>query len=193
MGPPGTGKTRVAALFIAAALRLGGGRGKKTATTTTTTATTVTAAHPPTSIRILAVAHSNGAADVLLEALLQIGVPAVRGTGWSPASVSPAARHRTVIAMAETHPDVVAMRQQIGGKDAPSTSDTHNHVKKQVCETILSTAPVVVASCVGAQQLVISKSESISFPIVVVDEASQTTEPALLCALAAAKAERPFG
>ena len=37
--------------------------------------------------RILAVTHSNGAADVLLQALLQMNVPAVRA--GRPASVSP--------------------------------------------------------------------------------------------------------
>ena len=54
--------------------------------------------------RVLAVAHSNGAADVLLRALLRLGVPAVRG--GRPAAVSPSVRRRTAVALAEQHPEV---------------------------------------------------------------------------------------
>ena len=50
---------------------------------------------------------------------------------------------------------------------------------------IIKAAPVVVASCIGANQLL---NEDVSFPIVVLDEAAQTTEPALLCALSVARA-----
>ena len=66
----GTGKTRCASLLIATALKIkikrdGEEEGKESTSKLA----------PP---RILAVTHSNGAADVLLEALLQMGVPAVR-------------------------------------------------------------------------------------------------------------------
>ena len=54
--------------------------------------------------RVLAVAHSNGAADVLLKALLRLGVPAVRA--GRPAAVSPSVRRRTAVALAEQHPEV---------------------------------------------------------------------------------------
>ena len=47
-------------------------------------ATSAAEAAPP---RVLAVAHSNGAADVLLSALLRAGVPAVRA--GRPATVAP--------------------------------------------------------------------------------------------------------
>ena len=67
-GPPGTGKTRTAAVLIAAALRV-------------VPASELVTASPS---RILAVAHSNGAADVLLETLLSLGVPAVRAEAASP-------------------------------------------------------------------------------------------------------------
>ena len=60
-------------------------------------------------------------------------------------------------------------------------------VRQEVCQLILRTAPVVVSSCVGAHQLL---AENATFPMVVLDEGSQATEPALLCALAAAKAEQ---
>ena len=53
---------------------------------------------------MLAVAHSNGAADVLLSALLRAGVPAVRA--GRPATVAPSLRKRTAVALAERHPEV---------------------------------------------------------------------------------------
>mmetsp|Transcript_9618 Transcript_9618/g.14826 ORF Transcript_9618/g.14826 Transcript_9618/m.14826 type:complete len:350 (+) Transcript_9618:1-1050(+) len=56
---------------------------------------------------------------------------------------------------------------------------------------ILDSAPVVVTSCIGAHQLFSARdSDDLAFPIVVLDEAAQTTEPALVCALAASKAEQ---
>lgn len=57
---------------------------------------------------------------------------------------------------------------------------------------IQQSAPVVVTSCIGALQLLNDDDQGNSpqFDIVVVDEAAQTTEPALLCALAAARAEQ---
>ena len=65
--------------------------------------------------RVLAVAHSNGAADVLLKALLRLGVPAVRA--GRPAAVSPSVRRRTAVALAEQHPEVT-----------PSPPRTHPHL-----------------------------------------------------------------
>lgn len=173
VGPPGTGKTRVAALLVATAMR-------------------IRSSSDSQSTRVLAVAHSNGAADVLLEALLQLGVPAIRA--GRPASVSPSVQHRTVIAMAERHPEVIRLRQQAGNMTIEShiRSSTIIEVKTcvaEVCQAILNTAPVVVASCIGAHQLM-RDDEKVAFPVVVIDEAAQTTEPALLCALAAAKAEQ---
>ena len=64
-------------------------------------ATSAAEAAPP---RGLAVAHSNGAADVLLSALLRAGVPAVRA--GRPATVAPSLRKRTAVALAERHPEV---------------------------------------------------------------------------------------
>jgi len=67
---------------------------------------------------------------------------------------------------------------------------------KEICKFIQQSAPVVVTSCIGAFQLLDTNSDSQEerqqpqFSIVVVDEAAQTTEPALLCALAASRAEQ---
>jgi hypothetical protein len=64
--------------------------------------------------RILAVTHSNGAVDVLLAALLQMGVPAIRV--GRPVSVSANLQHRTVmalpLALTKRHPEVVDCRER---------------------------------------------------------------------------------
>lgn len=152
-GPPGTGKTVTAALVIASALRL-------------------------RDDRVLAVAHSNAAADVLLDALIARSVPAVRL--GRPSVVSSRNRGRTLSALADSHPEIVSMRRQ------NATLAEVIEARQRVKEALVKTAPVVVSSCVGASALL----ENSTFPLVVLDEASQTTEPALCVALAAARAER---
>lgn len=184
-GPPGTGKTLCAALLISAAIRLQlSPKANLTASTSTP--------------RVLAVAHSNGAADVLLQALLDMGVPAVRV--GRPATVSPSLRHRTVVAMAEKHPEVKRLRANVVDKTLDTVERSIAAYEVGRCMNdircmISSTAPVVVASCIGANQLMEEISSRAGhdgpvFQIVVLDEAAQSTEPALLCALAASKAEQ---
>lgn len=169
-GPPGTGKTKTAALLISTAMRL----------------------HQQNNGRVLAVAHSNGAADVLLQALLQMGVPAIRV--GRPASVSIDVQHRTVVAMAEKHPEIKRLREQARDTslDPHMRSAAQHELRKRlidVQQSMAKTAPIVVASCIGAYQL-IEDDHGVNFPLVVLDEAAQTTEPALVCALAAARAEQ---
>ncbi|VEU45073.1 unnamed protein product [Pseudo-nitzschia multistriata] len=182
-GPPGTGKTRVAALLVSTAMRMEG--------------------------RVLAVTHSNGAADVLLEALLQMGVPAVRL--GRPASVSPSVQHRTITAMTERMPRVAELRKRAADQTLERQQRSAAAFELRRCladvrESIAKTAPVVVASCIGAHQLVLGENtnsgggggedggddedDEMSFATVVLDEAAQTTEPALVCALAASRAEQ---
>lgn len=182
-GPPGTGKTRVAALLVSTVLRMN----------MQTISEDDTSTYHKEKPRVLAVTHSNGAADVLLEALLQMNVPAVRA--GRPASVSPNVQHRTIIAIAETMPEVVKLRQKATDTslDSQTRSSALFDVKryvKDVQELITKNAPVVVTSCIGAQRLLESDESGVTFPIVVLDEAAQTTEPALICALAAAKARQ---
>lgn len=164
----GTGKSRVAALLVATALKL------------------------QPNQRILAVAHSNGAADVFLEALLQMKIPALRV--GRPASVSASLQHRTVTALTEKHPEVVRCRAM--ARDMKLSQQERSAAKhglrqsiSNVQRSILKTAPVVVTSCIGAHQLLEDASEAL-FPLVVLDEAAQTTEPAFVCALVAARAEQ---
>lgn len=175
-GPPGTGKTRAAALLISTAFRVQAEVGDPS----------------PPMPRILAVTHSNGAADVLLAALLQMGVPAIRV--GRPASVSANLQHRTVMALAEKHPEVVDCRERARDISLSTfeRSTAMYEVKRRVADvqqSIISTAPVVVTSCIGAYQLYEDGSGA-TFPLVVLDEAAQTTEPALLCALTAARSNQ---
>lgn len=179
-GPPGTGKTRCAAMLIATVLKM----------QTITKTDLDDNEDKPKPLRVLAVTHSNGAADVLLEALLNIGVPAVR-LGRS-SSVSPSVQHRTVLAIADKVPGVKRLRQKVADMtlDSQSRSAAEFDLKQYLVDTqkaIIQTAPVIVASCIGAYQLI---DENVTFPIVVLDEAAQTTEPALICSLAVAKADQ---
>uniref|UniRef100_A0A7S3VAG6 AAA+ ATPase domain-containing protein n=1 Tax=Chaetoceros debilis TaxID=122233 RepID=A0A7S3VAG6_9STRA len=200
-GPPGTGKTRVAALLIKTALKL------KRRDEDVNNESSNDADYNDddkskqkqsmiNSPRVLAVTHSNGAADVLLEALLKFGVPAVRI--GRPASVSPNVQHRTVVAIAEKMPELIKLRQRASDTslDRHERSAAAFDMKQymtDIQEAIVKTAPVVVTSCIGANQLLAGNAEdggSRNFPLVVLDEAAQTTEPALVCALSAARAEQ---
>jgi superfamily I DNA and/or RNA helicase len=179
-GPPGTGKTRTAALLVSTALQL-----QQQVNEIST--------QPHAKARVLAVAHSNGAADVLLEALLQMGVPAVRL--GRPAAVSPSVRHRTIVAMSEKMPEVIRLRQTMNDTslDIQIRSSAAFEIKQSLQDVqrmIIDSAPVVVTTCIGSHQLFGGASKDIKFPIVVLDEAAQTTEPALICALAASKADQ---
>lgn len=205
-GPPGTGKTRVASLLISTALKMTLNRiedGAPCATRNNNDDDTIEQQQQqqseqqqpeqqqPEHPRVLAVTHSNGAADVLLQALLDMGVPAVRH--GRPASVSPSVQHRTIVALSDRMPEVIRLRQIANDPsgdihDRQSASYDIKQYTNDVQTMILRTAPVVVTSCIGAQQLL--SDESVAFPIVVLDEAAQTTEPALMCALTAAGADQ---
>ena len=184
-GPPGTGKTRVAALLVSTVLRL--------AMQPQPGNDDETGKNHIEKPRVLAVTHSNGAADVLLEALLQMNVPAVRS--GRPASVSPNVQHRTIVAMSENMPEVIRLRQEaadtsLDDQTRSSALFEARRYVKDIQEMITKNAPVIVTSCIGAQKLLESDESGVTFPIVILDEAAQTTEPALICALSAAKARQ---
>lgn len=217
-GPPGTGKTRVAALLIATALEMAK---VSNACASGRSNSVEHDADKNRPFRVLAVAHSNGAADVLLEALLELGVPAVRA--GRPAAISAAVRHRSVIALAERIPQVVRLRKELlEATQNNGDMNKNNNIEWELHQcledaqnALLDSAPVVVTSCIGAHQLSIRQDElreeeirrrqqkqvendedlggdndDIRFPLVVLDEAAQCTEPALVCALVAARAEQ---
>ena len=188
----GTGKTRLAALLISTAIKM---ELKQLLAKENEDENDEVPNQTP---RILAVTHSNGAADVLVQALLDMNVPAVRG--GRPASVSSSIQHRTIVALAERLPQVMRLRQQASDPnldqlDRQAAMYDSKKSLNDAIDTITRTAPVIVTSCIGAQQLLSSsmsedKEGRYTFPIVVLDEAGQTTEPALLCALTSAKAHQ---
>jgi hypothetical protein len=167
-GPPGTGKTRTAALLIATYLQLHEGL--------------------PSSPKVLAITHSNGAADVFCDALIQIGIPAVRY--GRPASISPSIQHRTTYKLVEQLPHIKTLKKRLlKGDDRFDALTLQYELKKAIEEgqlLVLQSSPVVVTSCIGAYQLTEQIAGNLKFPLVVLDEAAQCTEPSLLTSLVVA-------
>jgi len=97
-------------------------------------------------------------------------------------------------------PEVIRLRQIACNpsediQDRQSAAYDVKQYTNDVQTMIRKTAPVIVTSCIGAQQLLLSEEDddqkgTAAFPIVVLDEAAQTTEPALMCALTAAGADQ---
>ncbi len=171
-GPPGTGKTTTVVELIRQAVR----RGQK----------------------VLACAPSNLAVDNLLEKLLVHGEKAVRL--GHPARVSPALRDHTLDLMVDNHPDLRQARKlakkafglfrQAGkftrAKPEPGTRQAmrqegrallndSRQLEAQAVERILNDADILCATLTGLDSEVLGQRQ---FDLAVIDEASQSTEPA---------------
>eukprot|EP00850_Spirogloea_muscicola_P016907 SM000141S00851 [mRNA] locus=s141:57415:63431:- [translate_table: standard] len=177
-GPPGTGKTRTL-LHLMAVLRAMK-RGP-----------------------ILACADSNVAVDNLVEGLLALGLQPVRL--GRPVKVKAALRDATLEALVAAHPtmrDVAKLRGRLqllradaydrsGAKRtaaarlAASVWGEAESLEAQVVSSILDRADMVVATCVGAGDPVLTGRR---FATCVIDEAAQATEPSALIALVASGA-----
>ena len=68
------------------------------------------------------------AADVLLQALLDLGVPAIRA--GRPAAISVSVRHRSAVALAEKMPQVLHLRKQLSAT-ASGSRNINNRSKVQ--------------------------------------------------------------
>jgi hypothetical protein len=171
-GPPGTGKTTTVVEFIRQAVR----RDEK----------------------VLACAPSNLAVDNLLERLLHFGENAVRL--GHPARVLPGLREHTLDLMAEEHDDTrrarklarqafalfrqagkwtrarpePGSRQQMRQEARELLADARR-LEGQAVERILNGAAVLCATLTGLDSEVLGRRE---FDVAVIDEASQSTEPA---------------
>jgi superfamily I DNA and/or RNA helicase len=171
-GPPGTGKTTTLVELIRQITRMGQ--------------------------TVLAVASSNLAVDNLLERLIDAGENAIRL--GHPARVTPALREHTLDLLVENHPDVkiadklmrdaFALRDQSvkwsrakpqrGAKQAMRQEARDmlreaRQIEDQVTEMILGRARIVCATATGLDR---ERLDGKTFDWCIMDEASQTTEPA---------------
>ena len=176
-GPPGTGKTTTLVELIRQITQKGG--------------------------RVLAVASSNLAVDNLLERLIAAGENAIRL--GHPARVTPEAREHTLDLLVEHHPDVKiaqkltrdahSLRRQASKyfrvkpdpnyrqslrEESKQMLNEARHIEEQVVSSILNGARVVCATATGLDP---ERLRGNRFEWVIMDEASQSTEPAAWIAL----------
>ena len=171
-GPPGTGKTTTVVELIRQAVL----RGE----------------------RVLACAPSNLAVDNLLQKLLAAGERAIRL--GHPARVLPELQEHTLDLIVDAHADVALARKLIREanilrdkaarftrakplpgarqemrREARELMDDARRIEDQLVEHLLDSTPVLCSTLTGLDSKVIGDR---SFDLVVIDEASQTTEPA---------------
>ncbi len=169
-GPPGTGKTHTAVHLLKALIESGRGP-------------------------ILACAESNVAVDNLLEGLLDLNVNAVRF--GRPIKVRENLRDATLDAIVSSHPkqDEIrfiqeendAMRSKLNdlkGKDRGMAHRDINRnyreirdIEQRIVNGVLDSAQVLCSTNIGAGHFTLASKK---FPIVLIDEATQATEPSSL-------------
>ena len=169
-GPPGTGKTHTAVHLLSAFVQLGRGP-------------------------VLATAESNVAVDNLLEGLLELGVKAVRI--GRPVKVREHLRQATLDAQIEHHPmqeelrfireQNNELRRSLGGLKGKEKGMAHRDVNKNFKEmraiegnmiaSVLDGAEVICATTIGVGHSLLRDRR---FPVVLMDEATQASEPSAL-------------
>lgn len=156
-GPPGTGKTITTAYLIMCVIKLGLGP-------------------------VLACAASNVAADNLLRKIVATlpGTSRVVRIGKVPA-INEDLWEMTLESLLEKHPPLKKARSSCARGDLRFSELID--VERKVTNAILSQADVVVATCAGSGRRELQEQK---FPFVVVDEATQATEPDVLIPLSVA-------
>ena len=169
-GPPGTGKTHTAVHLLSALVNLGRGP-------------------------ILATAESNVAVDNLLEGLLELGVQAVRI--GRPVKVREHLRQATLDAQIERHPmqeelhfireQNDELRKSLSGLKGKEKGMAHKDVNRNFKEmraiegnmiaSVLDGAEVICATTIGVGHNLLRDRR---FPVVLMDEATQASEPSAL-------------
>jgi len=172
-GPPGTGKTTVLVEIVRQAVAKGA--------------------------RVLASAPSNIAVDNMLEKMLDTGLRVVRM--GHPARILDSLRHATLSALVAEHPDqkyieeldiqrahLVRQLQRLpAGRQGPSSWGERHQIQKEINglwreardmefaigKQILATADVVLTTHGGIAKTITKKP----FDLLIMDEASQATEP----------------
>ncbi len=172
-GPPGTGKTHTAVRVLEGWAKQGTGG-------------------------VLAVADSNVAVDNLLEGLLQRGIAALRL--GQPVKVREGLREATMEARMDSHPlkrdlDDVRNRNEIlsrriKGKKGRERGLAHRdlslgwkearRIEAQIRDSILDSAEVLCCTCIGSGHELLDGRR---FTRVLIDEATQATEPSTLVPL----------
>lgn len=156
-GPPGTGKTVTAAHLISCLTKLGTGA-------------------------VLACAASNVATDNLMRAILQ----ACKGRRIRVVRIGRVAAidedlwENTLDCLVEANPKVRSLRKAV--EQCEVQPSEMYEVEREVSATILRSADVVVSTCVGCGR---DELNGLKFGTVLVDEATQATEPDVLIALSA--------
>ncbi|KAJ3025657.1 Tripartite DNA replication factor [Rhizophlyctis rosea] len=171
-GPPGTGKTTTIVRFIK-----------------------LLKTDFKCDFPLLACAQSNVAVDNLLEGLVDAGVDAVRV--GQPVKVREGLRDRTLDSLIQNHPDcgkVEELKKRVNNlksqlpyckgkekglinKELAATTKELRSVQDRMMKKILKKAQVICATCVGAGS---DTLETVKFPMVVLDEGSQCSEPEAL-------------
>jgi len=169
-GPPGTGKTHTAIRLLTAFVRMGRGP-------------------------ILATAESNVAVDNLLEGLLEMNVKAVRI--GRPVKVREHLREATLDARIEQHPmqeelrfireQNDELRRNLTGLKGKEKGLAHRDVNRNFKEirqiegnmisAVLDEAEVICATTIGVGHNLLGDRK---FPVVLMDEATQASEPSAL-------------
>ena len=169
-GPPGTGKTTTATHLLHVLAQRGSGP-------------------------ILATAESNVAVDNLLEGLLDLGVKALRV--GRPVKVREALRSATLDAVLEHHPkqEELAFLQDeqrelrkalpslkgrekgLMHRDINTNQKEIRRLEDEMTASVLDEAEVICATTIGAGHRLLTSRK---FPIVLMDEATQATEPSAL-------------
>ena len=169
-GPPGTGKTHTAVHLLKELAKKGQGS-------------------------ILATAESNVAVDNLLEGLLDLGVKAVRI--GRPVKVRESLRNATLDALIEDHPlqeeltfirdENDELRKSLSNLRGKEKGLTHRDIKNNFKEirrienemtaSVLDNAEVVCATTIGSGHQILGNRK---FPIILIDEATQASEPSAL-------------
>ena len=170
-GPPGTGKTRTLIAYIGAAVHLADAQGRRR--------------NGPT---VLASAASNVAVDNILEGLAKEsfivnGKPLRIVRLGAPAKVQPWLQQLTLDAQIALHPlgrQAASIRESIRGKSGKEFARLRKQATQlelTAAKSILKSVDVVCATTVGAGDELLSE---LVFPVAVVDEATQCTEPGAL-------------
>ena len=169
-GPPGTGKTTTATNLLHVLAQRGSGP-------------------------ILATAESNVAVDNLLEGLLDLGVKALRIC--RPVKVREALRSATLDAVLEHHPrqeelaflqdELRELRKSLPSLKGREKGLMHRDISRnqkdirrmedEMTASVLDEAEVICATTIGAGHRLLTSRK---FPIVLMDEATQATEPSAL-------------